>query len=279
MVLARELPSLLLTNRKVWTDSNRRDTAATVLLLMNEHELFDAGLEGFRKGRYRVDSKFVADLYRVLPKALKIELMLSWIVPRLDPKTFKALFLPVFRQRGLSAIQKARLAVRLSQFAHRRPGGADELRNVILGMIRSKVYDVSVLGLGLIGDLNYLDLKDLRLIKRLMLGKKYQRYSACNGLKYLMERRHEVHPSVIEFCLQPEISQIADRIYKTDRDDGARVCAYHLLKELHKAGGPIAPGKRPYYAPFDDPASKRAYRRRRGRRAIRFKRSGSLRSD
>lgn len=269
MVLAKELPSLLLSNRKVWTDSNRRDTAATVLLLVNEHELFDAGLEGVGRGRYRVDSKFVADLYAILPKASRVELMSNWIMTRLDEKTFRDLFLPVFRQRGLNAGQKTTLAGQISAFVHGRPGGADEFHDVILRMIRSKVYDVSVLGLGIAGDLNYLSPKELRLIKRLMLGKTHQRASACNGLKYLMRRRDEVHPSVIKFCLQPEISQIAERIYKKDRDDGTRLCAYQLLKELHKAGGPIAPGKRPYYAPFDDPASKRAYRRAQRRRRAR----------
>lgn len=266
MVLANELPRLFLTARKPWTDSKRLDTAATALLLANEDSLVEEGREGFHKGRYRIDSKLVADLYAVLPKRSRLELMFSRVAFRLAPKTFRALFLPVYRQRKLNASQRLKLAQQLWLFLGQEPGRAEGLRDVILGMLRSKRTDLSVLGLGMAGDLNYLDPKDLRLMKHLMLGKKYQRYNACNGFLKLVKRRHDVHPSVIEFCLQPEISQIAERIYKKDRDNGARRWGYYLLKALHRAGGPIAPGKKPYAPELDPPIRNRA-RRRRARRA------------
>lgn len=234
-----------------------------LLLLEQDKEHFDAGWKGVKEGRFRLDSKLIADLYAVLPKRLRVDLLATTAAARLDTKTFRALFIPLFHDRSLTPKQRKHLAL-WSFSMNVGPKNAEENRDLILELLRSKEPEIALRALSTVGHLNYLSREDLELVKRKMQSKGYARYNACNGVCELVKRPKEIHPSVLEFCLQPEISRIADRICRKDRDPGARLCGYFLLKALHRAGGPIAPpSERPRWAPYD----KRFGRPRRSKRS------------
>lgn len=128
---------------------------------------------------------------------------------------------------------------------------AEEYRDVILEMMRSKDPQVSMHGVGRAGDLNYLAREDLEFIKRKMQSRANPRYNACNALLHLARRHKDIHPSVLEFLLEPSLSRLAYRIYRKDREASGRVAGFFLLQALHRAGGPIAPGERPRWAFYD----------------------------
>lgn len=251
MVVGDELTLRLLSARRAWTDRARLNTAVTALMLLEvDMAHFDAGLKGVRAGQYRVDSKLIADLYTVLPKRLRVELLASTAGRRLDPKTFRALFSPLFRDRSLTARQRRRL-VQWSFGANVGPKNAEENRDLILEMLRSKDSMLVLRGLSKVGYLNYLSREDLEIIKRKMQSRGDLRYAGCNAFLYLVRRHKELHPSVLEYCLQPSLSRIANRIYRKDREAPGRVAGFFLLKALHRIGGPIAPGVRPRWDAYD----------------------------
>jgi hypothetical protein len=251
MVVSDELTLRLLSVRRTWTDPDRLNTAVTALLLLDQDRAhFDAALKGVRTGRYRVDSKLMADLYAVLPKRLRVELLASTAGRRLDPKTFRALFFPLFRDRALTPKQRRRL-VQWSFGANIGPKNAEENRDLILEMLRSKDTQLVLTALLTVEYLNYVPREDLDIIKRKTQSRDNLRYAGCAALTALARRHKEVHPSVLEYCLQPSISRIAHRIYRKDREAPGRLAGFFLLEALHRAGGPIAPGVRPRWAVYD----------------------------
>jgi hypothetical protein len=111
---------------------------------------------------------------------------------------------------------------------------------LILEMLRSKDSLLVPRGLSKVGYLNYLSREDLEIIKRKMQSRDNLRDVGYNAFLYLVRRRKEIHPSVLEYCLQPSISRIANRIYRKDREAPGRVACFFLLEALHRAGGPRA---------------------------------------
>jgi hypothetical protein len=134
--------------------------------------------------------------------------------------------------------------------SHVGPKTAEEYRDVLLKMLRSKDAEISLRGLGKLGDLNYLSRDDLELMKR-KLQSRANRYNACYAFTELARRRKALHPSVLEFLLEPSLSRIAHRIYRKDPETSGRVAGFFLLEALHRAGGLIAPGERPRWAAYD----------------------------
>src|SRR5689334_20202451 len=102
MVVTDELTLRLLSSRRSWTDRGRLNTAVTALLLVEQDSVhLDAYWQGFKDGRYRVDSQLIADLYSILPKHLRVDLLVTWAGARLDTKTFRVLFRPLYQDRAL----------------------------------------------------------------------------------------------------------------------------------------------------------------------------------
>lgn len=252
MVGTEELSLGLLSIRRRWTDADRLNTAVTALLLTTWGSAHtNVGMKGVRKGWFRLDSKLIADLYAVLPKRLRVELLTTPAAARLDTKTFRALFIPLFHDRSLTPKQRRHLAF-WSFGMNVGPRNAEENRDLILEMLRSKDHHFVKQGLMTVEYLNYLSRKDLEIVKRQLQSRGFDRSNACNAFIRLVRRRKEIHPSVLEFCLQPSISRIANRICRKDRDPGIRVGGFFLLEALHRAGGPIAPpDERPRWAPYD----------------------------
>lgn len=244
--LESELSLHLFASKKPWLDQRRLDCATTILSFLVGGDLFGtdrdswrvlrAWIDGFDKKRYRVDSELFRALYFSCPRHLKLYLTKTAAFIRLEPRTFKTLFVDAFHRQASELSDLRDLASTLSAyFVNFNPNAAHEYEDIILKCLRSPKPELRLRGLDMAGFLNALETKDLELMKEKINARSNLRIGAMNGLCELLKRRQKVSPRVLAFCLDPKIQAKAERIHGGDADDGARLSAYHLLKAIREA--------------------------------------------
>jgi len=228
----------LLSHRAQWTDPQRLNTVASVFLMFTWRppEVLDASFEGLAQKNFKVDAKLVSDLYYICPPALKVGLASTSAFRCLDPSTFKRLFLDAWGVQELGSADRVSLLYSLHSYLDRNPKWGSDYAEVILEGLRSKQWKLHIPGFLLAGYLDHLPTAQLLQLKRGMLSPRPElRMHAHNGLCLLIKRRREVSPAVIAFCLEPELQATAQRLQKSDPDEGVQLCAFYLVKALRAA--------------------------------------------
>ena len=234
----------LLTRKKPWTDRSRMDGVATALSLLggnwlkargDAHKVVNATVDGMAERRYGVDSKLVRDLYASCPRPLKLTLVGTVVFPRLEPNTFKSLFLEAYRLRPTKLSEQLVLAYALEFFIHLNEKRAHEYKGVIVSFLRSPKPSLCFRGLYQAGYLNDLEPGDLELMRKNLCKRSFMRTHAMNGFRRLLMRRREVSPRVLAFCLSPEIKAKTEHLSTRDPDDFIRDYASSLLQAIREA--------------------------------------------
>src|SRR5690349_1621999 len=119
-----------------------RKALTTLLLLANPVDYVQV-LVRFRReivgGNLSPDPGLLLELYRVLPRHLKIQLVDSAVVPALDARTFRTLFEDAFFRQQPTKSERARLASAFSLFFSLHPKiGSGGMEDLILRLLRSR---------------------------------------------------------------------------------------------------------------------------------------------
>jgi len=231
--LSSPLGRLLLDLPRGWTDSRREAAIVTALLMFAPVVEAMQAQAGVESGRFSLDVRLFNDVYKACPATLRPRLLSSPPAKFLPPQDFERMFLQTYRQRGLSADDRARMAGTLEAFLSRHPRGAARYEREIIELLRSNVLVLALRGLSMTGAfLAHLGREDLsRIGKKLDSRNATLRYSALRALQRLLERREQVDPDVTAFCLSESVRRRVQRLAARDSDPDNRVQAVKLLKD------------------------------------------------
>jgi len=227
----------LLTRPGPWTDARRLDTIATVFLLLTEEvALLRSAFAGLEEQRFKVDSELLSGLYAASSREFRLKLSETTAFFRLDPETFKPMFLDLWKGAPLKPAQRQSLLVTLRRFLAWHPDQGGGYQEVLLAGLQERSPALLLVGFSLAGYLNDIPMKGLLRLKRGMeSSEEGLRMHSSNALCMLVKRRREVSPAVAAFCRSPEVLATARRLRRSDPSKDVRLCAYYLLKALREA--------------------------------------------
>lgn len=188
-----------------------RKVLTTFLLLANPADYVQVLVrfrEAILRGSLSPDPRLMLQLYRALPRHLKIQLVDSAVAPALDARTFRILFEDAFFRQQPNRSERAALANAFSLFFSLHPkigsGGMDDL---IRFLLRSREEALRLHGLLVVECLETISESDLRLVARCVrLRTRGWSNNAWVALIELAKR-----PGVLKPPLVAELRELAKR--------------------------------------------------------------------
>jgi hypothetical protein len=227
------LAAYILKATRPWTSPAKRDAAVTLLLLApSEVRLVATGVNGIASRRYKIDPRLVLDLYRSVPRSLKLQVVASIPGTRLDDGPFQRIFREAYTKHTKSSRDRDKLALALRQHLHVHSDATDGYRDIILGLLRTNRGENRLHALDLVSRLTHVPADDQARVAALLKSRNEgERMNAVNALAS-WARRPGVNSGVKRLATSAQVVEEVRRLHGADPSADVRLCAKYYLKGL-----------------------------------------------